>query len=316
MSRPSKSLVMARSAKAAMLAAVEIYNKTAFEFREEAFCVLIINAWEVLLKARIVSQNRNRLEIIYVREKGRQYKRSKYTKSPLTISLEGALNRTNIPANVRNNIETLYGLRNEITHLGPLHMDLKQKILEFGTASVENFISLFKQWFREPIDGLYLLPVGFIGGMSAVPTNPSQRQRQLLHELQRIAAASDNDEDGYAVALSVKVEIARTTGGGGTIGITSDPGAPSVIITDDEFLSVYPLTFNEVVAICKGRYQKFKQNSEFYDLLKHAKSDASCARERHLHPYRTKSPSQFFYNEDSICQFFDKHYEMRCASTE
>ena len=59
---------MARSAKAAMLAAVEIYNKTAFEFREEAFCVLIINAWEVLLKARIVSQNRNRLEIIYVRD--------------------------------------------------------------------------------------------------------------------------------------------------------------------------------------------------------------------------------------------------------
>ena len=292
-----------------MLAAVEIYNKTAFEYREEAFCVLIINAWEVLLKARIVSQNRNRLQIIYIREKGNQYKRSKYTNSPLTITLDRALNQINPPANVRNNIETLYGLRNEITHLGPLHPELKQKILEFGTASVENFISLLKQWFGEPMDGLYLLPVGFVGGMVAVPTNPSQRQRQLLHELQRIAAASESDDDGYAVALSVKIEIARTTGGGGTIGVTSDANAPSVNITDDEFLSMYPLNFKDVVATCKERYRNFKQNSEFYDLLKQAKSDPSCAMERRLHPESTKSPSQFFYNEDATFVLLDRHYE-------
>ena len=119
MPRPSKSIVMARSAKAAMLAAIEIYNKTAFEYREEAFCILMINAWEVLLKARIVDRNGNRLEKIYLREKGLRFKRSRHTGSPLTISLERALSECDVPASVQTNIETLYGVRNEISHLGP-----------------------------------------------------------------------------------------------------------------------------------------------------------------------------------------------------
>lgn len=36
-----------------MLSAIEIYNKPNFNYREETFAVLAINAWELLLKAYI-----------------------------------------------------------------------------------------------------------------------------------------------------------------------------------------------------------------------------------------------------------------------
>ena len=180
-----------------MLAAVEIYNKTVFEFREESFCVLIVNAWEVLLKARLVSRRGNRVETIFLRDDRGRFKRSRHTNSPLTISLERALSECDVSPVVRRNIETLYGVRNEITHLGPLHPELRQKIAEFGTASVEIFSALLRRWFNEPIDKTYLLPVGFVGGLSGISAQPSLRQRQLLEELRNIATSSECDNDGF-----------------------------------------------------------------------------------------------------------------------
>ncbi len=44
------------NSKAAMLAAIEIYNKPLFPYRDECFCILLINAWELLAKA-ILSKN-------------------------------------------------------------------------------------------------------------------------------------------------------------------------------------------------------------------------------------------------------------------
>jgi hypothetical protein len=37
---------------AAMIAAIEVYNKPDFKYRDESFAILAINAWELLIKAR------------------------------------------------------------------------------------------------------------------------------------------------------------------------------------------------------------------------------------------------------------------------
>jgi len=36
------------------ISAIEIYNKPDFKYREESFSILIINAWELLFKAKIL----------------------------------------------------------------------------------------------------------------------------------------------------------------------------------------------------------------------------------------------------------------------
>ena len=55
-----------------MLAAVEIYNKPNFAYREESFAILAINAWELLLKARLLQVSNNKTSSILLYEKRRK----------------------------------------------------------------------------------------------------------------------------------------------------------------------------------------------------------------------------------------------------
>jgi hypothetical protein len=57
MARISRSLRFFRTAEAALLASIELYNKPA---AKEAFAILALNAWELLLKAKLLAENRNR----------------------------------------------------------------------------------------------------------------------------------------------------------------------------------------------------------------------------------------------------------------
>lgn len=52
----------------AMLAALEIYNKPVFSYREETFAILAVNAWELLLKARILQLGSNKIASILIYE--------------------------------------------------------------------------------------------------------------------------------------------------------------------------------------------------------------------------------------------------------
>jgi hypothetical protein len=55
-------------AEAAIVAAVEVFNKPLFRYREETFALLAINAWELLLKAHLLKRGRNDPKVIRVYE--------------------------------------------------------------------------------------------------------------------------------------------------------------------------------------------------------------------------------------------------------
>jgi hypothetical protein len=55
-----------RKASDIMLCAIEIYNKPTFAYRDETFCILAVNAWELLIKAKVLADNGERLEVLYV----------------------------------------------------------------------------------------------------------------------------------------------------------------------------------------------------------------------------------------------------------
>lgn len=50
---------------ASMISAIEIYNKPDFQYREETFTILAINAWELLFKAHILKLNNYKTRSIY-----------------------------------------------------------------------------------------------------------------------------------------------------------------------------------------------------------------------------------------------------------
>ena len=52
----------------AMVAAIEIYNKPGFPYRNESFTILAINGWELLLKAKWLDLHGNKKRSLYVYE--------------------------------------------------------------------------------------------------------------------------------------------------------------------------------------------------------------------------------------------------------
>jgi hypothetical protein len=66
MSPLSRSARLAKNSEAALISAIEIYNKPDFAYREETFCILALNAWELFLKAKLLSTHLNNPRCLYV----------------------------------------------------------------------------------------------------------------------------------------------------------------------------------------------------------------------------------------------------------
>ena len=198
-------------------------------------------------------------------------------------------------------------IRNQATHLGVLAPQLKQAILEFSTASVQNFAKTYSNWFGESIDAPYLLPLGFVGIAQTTVTTPVQ-QRLLLKELTQLAKSQKFDDSGYSVVMQIQVQLSRGLSGGGNIGLTNAPNVPKVSISDDEALKAFPTPYKDLVAICRGRYSDFKQNRFFHSIMININNDPKCAYERKLDPTAKKSSTKRFYNQAQALAELDKAY--------
>lgn len=64
----SKSNELLDKSISAMIAAIEVYNKPDFLYRGETFSILAINGWELLLKAKHLKDNHNKMRSLYVME--------------------------------------------------------------------------------------------------------------------------------------------------------------------------------------------------------------------------------------------------------
>jgi hypothetical protein len=101
------ALSLAKSSKSAMMAAIEIHNKPQISYRYEIVVLLLINAWELLLKAYIY---KNLKAIRLFNDDG--------TTKPLpgcVACVFSNLGKDYLP--VKENIELLYEYRNKIAHL-------------------------------------------------------------------------------------------------------------------------------------------------------------------------------------------------------
>ena len=99
----------------AVLAAIETYNKPDFKYREQTFTVLLINAWELLLKAKILADNSDDVESIYIRTSDGNFKTNR-SGNFLTIEVIGCLKKCSVSSKVSSNIEQLTGIRDTAIH--------------------------------------------------------------------------------------------------------------------------------------------------------------------------------------------------------
>jgi len=150
-----RSVRLFRKSEAALFAGIEIYNKPDFKYREEIFAILTLNAWELLLKAKLLKDNGNDQRCLYLYESRttadgsqsqKQYVRRNRSGNPLTLSIGQAvvaLDRTpasRLSKQVKANIDGLIEIRDNAVHYFNANPQLAKQVLELGTAAVKNFI--------------------------------------------------------------------------------------------------------------------------------------------------------------------------------
>jgi len=146
------------NSKAAILAAIEIYNKPQIEYRDECFLILLVNAWELFLKA-ILSKNKQR--IFYPKKRHEPYR---------TISLQDSLIKAKsfFPENisfepVAQNLNMLITYRNNVIHF---YNQRGFSVIIYGLSqtSIINFRDLMLSIFNSDIANemtISLLPLSF-----------------------------------------------------------------------------------------------------------------------------------------------------------
>jgi hypothetical protein len=101
------------NSKSAMVGAIEIYNKPRFDYRDEVFVLLLINAFELLLKAIVSKGNKS----IFEKKKRNQPYRTINWRTAMTRAVSTAAWPTPIPYRaVEENLELLSVYRDNAVH--------------------------------------------------------------------------------------------------------------------------------------------------------------------------------------------------------
>lgn len=321
---------------AAALAAIEVYNKPDFRYREESFVILLVNAWELLLKAKILKDSKNRLTSLYIHfgKNNHKIKRSR-TGNPLTIELFGAMQKLALDPVVTENLSSLVDIRDTAVHF---HNEdgVRYVVFTLGVAALRNFQHLAKEWFKKNLCSyhFYILPLGFSHSfqtfrlMDVDSTPPA-----VANLLKGVADAQEKSKrEGpffFACEITTELKSAKKFADSADVSVKVDQNAKdgAVIITQlKRKLDQYPLSYTELVERVKKALPGAK-TSAIPEVIKAHKMKGNEAYS--AYSFRTKAQEQAYektkvlpkgmtsiYNEDAVRFIIQKCHEMPAATSE
>lgn len=144
MARPYVSHIkLCDNSRAAMLAAIEIYNKPQTTYREQVVTVLVVNAWELILKAALRKAKKN---IFYKKKRGEDYRSFSLEHCIADMDSHRLWPSSVDGDGVRANLYVLTDYRNKIIHLYVsddlntiLYMFLQQSIVNYRDFVLDVF---------------------------------------------------------------------------------------------------------------------------------------------------------------------------------
>lgn len=308
-----------KNSTAAYFGAVEIHNKPNISYRYETTTLLLINAWELILKA-------------YVRKHIK--KKSIYTRDRRTISIDKAMDyveehinasESNAFSAVKQNLLLLEKYRNNIVHY--YNEQLEPYIFMLTAKAALNYVDFLKKYFSKDIlakDGLFILPLGFklpfrpevflTKKAAQYVSSPESCEfiKSMVHVIKDLN--TQGVEDTIVVGFDVYLEnvkrlknsdllVAITSAEDADakfakvnkVQITDAPNAQKVSISDEEIIKQYPLRYGDICEMCEKKIQGFKRNGKFNDIIKRIKCNSRYAFVRRLYPNNEKSPKVTLY---------------------
>lgn len=326
----SKAMQLVHKSIDCMVSAIELYNKPDFKYREEAFSIMAVNAWELLLKAKIVKDNDNKLNSIYIREvikkkDGKSSNKWKWKESrsgnKYTVEIIGAarklLNKKVIDEICCANIELLVEIRDNSVHFYNKDKLLAQKIQEISTASIKSYLTLIQDWFSINLGryNFYLMPLSFFHPSELEPIFTESRDDAVSKLLQYIADKEkkfpSNPSSKHNISIIIETKIVKSsTLDAQKIKISSDKSAPEVRLSIEDVRKTHPLTYKELTSKMKARYKNFKENQKYHELRKILVAEQNCCLKYPLNPLNPEGKSMCFFSPE-IFKEFDKHYTQK-----
>ncbi len=329
------------NAISAYYAAVELHNKPNFGYRYETVSILLINAWELILKA-------------YVRKhiKGKQiYRKNKATRKRETLPLKmiveyckeylNGIEPNNFFKATSQNILKIEEFRDNAIHF--YNESAEPILFALIAKNAYDFPRFVKSYFGKDIllqDSVHIMPIGF-----KLPFNPtdyfkknyshpskSQEVRDFVNSLVSIIGTlqAEGIEESIVVGFNVALEstkhvrnsdfIAEIAPKGSVVDVSistakqiklsEDKGAQPVFISSEEFYKLYPLTYPELRNKCKTRYRDFMADNEYNKHIRDVKSKPQYAGTLGKNPKsRSKASPAYCYSEKCF-EYLDQFYEV------
>lgn len=327
----SRAQTLADKAVSAATAAIEIYNKPNFAYREESFAILMLNAWELLLKARVLLENSNDPKSIeawqhYTKKDGSRSTRRRPERSRSgiikTISMDRAagLVRSYAARNIDDmcaaNLDLLIEIRDTAVHFRHDDLGLAVKVHEVGTASVRNFVAALNAWFGVSLDEMnfYLMPLAFQPPAAIIESLYSdQRSAAVAKLLEHIQQQEAQQGDGiFAATLKIRMTLSRSNDDDAEVVRVGRGGANAIAITltEEDIRNRYPWDYNTLTQKLRDRYVDFLANKKYHYLRRPLEAEAGLCHTRLLDPENANSSTKKFYSAN-IVQHFDQHYQRR-----
>lgn len=207
------------NSNAAIMAAIEIYNKPTFMYRDECTVILLLNAWELMLKA-ILSKNKQ--SVFYPKKRNQPYR---------TLSWKEALSRSSnyFPGTVphlpvQRNLEMLGIYRDNVVHFYNIG-DFGVMLYALAQTSIMNYRDVLFEIFGIRLENRInwqLLPLGIRPPIDVVTYLAGQREpgsasavRQFLSELMKVTeevTQAEQDTGRLLTIFDVKLESVRKIG--------------------------------------------------------------------------------------------------------
>ena len=320
-----------KNAYSAYSSAIELHNKPNIEYRYETVTILLLNAWELLLKA-------------FVR---------KYTYKTIfdgenhTITIDQAISIVKkylLDNNLLNkyiayfdNIELLEDYRNSNIHFynekgldGVMFSLIAKNTIDFNQFCID----FFKD---DPLSksNLTILPIGF-----KLPFNPQEylsmqnsaygSNKDIKEFMDKIILRvkelnSKNIEESIVIGFDIYLSSIKKVNNsdlivaidqenydynikiGKKVEISNDKNATKVYISDEDILKNYPLTYEMVWRKCKEVIPYFKKDQNFQSIINSLKNNRKYCFERYHYPGNIKSAVTRMYS-NSVIEYIKREY--------
>lgn len=316
----AKSLIEA--SQAALFACIEIHNKPCFSYRYQSAIILLVNAWELALKAYIYKHiDKKRIFI-----KGKQKTKNTITFSEvLKIFLEHLSEENKEYKAVIGNIEEVNKIRCEFIHYFSQSKGDDPLMLMLIEKSIVNITEFYKEFFKLEIsknDNLIILPIGFslpIDPITFITNECNNNKNALANEvIQEIRNLHDQGiQDSIVVGFDINLNSVKKIPNADIIAaidnsqkgvsinlkkeykITDNPSAQTVTFEDES--RIFPLRYADLQKEIKRIYPEIKFNKEFNKIMERVKEDTHLSRTRLLDPKNeSKSQKKTFYSKKVI----------------